>query len=83
MMFGMILGRLEIFAVLVLLLEHFGDHKISIQSKILGLPKQPGIYQFKDKNGKIIYIGKAKNLKNRVKSYFQKNLTERQKNNLY
>ncbi|MBL6719540.1 MAG: excinuclease ABC subunit UvrC [Candidatus Marinimicrobia bacterium] len=45
---------------------------MSIQSKILGLPKQPGIYQFKDKNGKIIYIGKAKNLKNRVKSYFQK-----------
>ncbi|MDA0753479.1 MAG: excinuclease ABC subunit UvrC [Candidatus Marinimicrobia bacterium] len=39
---------------------------------MLGLPKQPGIYQFKDKNGKIIYIGKAKNLKNRVKSYFQK-----------
>lgn len=52
--------------------KHFGDHNISIQSKILGLPKQPGIYQFKDVNGKIIYIGKAKNLKNRVKSYFVK-----------
>ncbi|MFL2511414.1 MAG: excinuclease ABC subunit UvrC [Candidatus Neomarinimicrobiota bacterium] len=39
---------------------------------MLGLPKQPGIYQFKDVNGKIIYIGKAKNLKNRVKSYFLK-----------
>tara|TARA_B100000963_G_scaffold187460_1_gene163144 strand:+ start:3624 stop:5381 length:1758 start_codon:yes stop_codon:yes gene_type:complete len=38
----------------------------------VGLPKQPGIYQFKDNNGKIIYIGKAKNLRNRVKSYFQK-----------
>ena len=52
--------------------KHSGDHSISIQSKILGLPKQPGIYQFKDVNGKIIYIGKAKNLKNRVKSYFLK-----------
>ncbi len=43
-----------------------------MQSKIIGLPKQPGIYQFKDEKGKIIYIGKAKNLRNRVKSYFQK-----------
>jgi len=34
------------------------------------LPNQPGIYQFFDDNGKIIYIGKAKNLRNRVKSYF-------------
>ena len=32
----------------------------------------PGIYQFKDKTDKIIYIGKAKDLKKRVKSYFQK-----------
>lgn len=34
------------------------------------MPNQPGIYQFFDDNGKIIYIGKAKNLRNRVKSYF-------------
>ena len=34
------------------------------------LPAQPGVYQMKDKKGKIIYIGKAKNLKNRVNSYF-------------
>lgn len=34
------------------------------------LPKRPGVYQMKDKDGKIIYIGKAKNLKNRVSQYF-------------
>jgi len=36
------------------------------------LPDNPGCYQFKDKSGKIIYVGKAKNLKKRVSSYFQK-----------
>jgi len=37
------------------------------------IPTDPGIYLMKDSDGKIIYIGKAKNLKNRVKSYFLKN----------
>ncbi len=37
------------------------------------IPTSPGIYLMKDSNEKIIYIGKAKNLKNRVKSYFLKN----------
>ncbi len=36
------------------------------------LPAQPGIYRFLDKTGRLLYIGKAKNLKNRVKSYFAK-----------
>jgi len=39
-------------------------------NKIKNLPKTPGIYQYFDKNGKLLYIGKAKNLFNRVKSYF-------------
>jgi excinuclease ABC subunit C len=34
------------------------------------LPKQPGIYKFKDTSGTILYVGKAKNLKNRLSSYF-------------
>ncbi len=38
--------------------------------KLENLPSGPGIYQFKDKHGKIIYVGKAKNLRNRVRSYF-------------
>ncbi len=42
-----------------------------LQEKLSNLPKDPGVYLFKDERGDIIYIGKAKNLKNRVKSYFQ------------
>jgi excinuclease ABC subunit C len=41
-----------------------------LELKLSVLPTGPGVYQFKDKNGKIIYIGKAKNLRNRVRSYF-------------
>ncbi|MCH9644137.1 MAG: excinuclease ABC subunit UvrC [Gammaproteobacteria bacterium] len=37
-------------------------------------PHQPGVYQMFNKNGKIIYVGKAKNLKKRLTSYFRKNL---------
>lgn len=40
------------------------------QSCPQGLPKLPGVYLFKDAHGVVIYIGKAKNLNNRVKSYF-------------
>ena len=43
-----------------------------IKSLLNVLPSKPGIYQFFDKTGKIIYIGKAKNLKKRVSSYFNK-----------
>lgn len=42
-----------------------------LYDKLQNLPKKPGCYLFKDKKGKIIYIGKAKNLQNRVRSYFQ------------
>lgn len=44
-----------------------------IKSKLSGLPDKPGIYQFFDSSGKIIYIGKARNLKKRVSSYFSGN----------
>lgn len=42
--------------------------------KIDHFPKQPGIYRFYDNNGVILYVGKAKNLNSRIKSYFIKNL---------
>lgn len=46
--------------------------KIPIEIQLQTLPDNPGIYQFFDENDKIIYIGKAKNLKKRVTSYFGK-----------
>jgi excinuclease ABC subunit C len=43
------------------------------KSIISSLPEKPGVYQFMDSSGIIIYVGKAKNLKKRVTSYFSKN----------
>jgi excinuclease ABC subunit C len=41
------------------------------------IPNEPGVYRFFDKDDRIIYVGKAKSLRNRVNSYFQANLTEK------
>ena len=46
-----------------------------VQSILKVLPDKPGIYQHLDKDGRILYIGKAKSLKKRVSSYFNKNLS--------
>lgn len=50
-----------------------------IFEKIKNLPGRPGVYQFLDQNKQIIYIGKAKNLKKRVISYFTKHVYENRK----
>lgn len=46
-------------------------HEPNIAAKLKELPSSPGVYQMKDVRGRIIYIGKALSLKNRVPSYFQ------------
>ena len=42
-----------------------------IENKLKLLPEKPGVYIMKDDEGKVIYVGKSKNLKNRVRSYFK------------
>ena len=44
---------------------------MTLDEKLKEIPRAPGVYLHKDAEGKIIYIGKAKNLRNRVRSYFQ------------
>ncbi|HED36836.1 MAG TPA: excinuclease ABC subunit C, partial [Ignavibacteria bacterium] len=48
-------------------------HQILLD-KLKQLPEKPGIYQFKNERGTVIYVGKARNLKNRVRSYFHSNI---------
>ncbi|MEP7145440.1 MAG: excinuclease ABC subunit UvrC [bacterium] len=43
----------------------------TLEDKLKNLPVTPGVYQFKDLNGKVIYVGKAKILRHRVRQYFQ------------
>ena len=47
------------------------DNQDALDEKLATLPAKPGIYQFRNTAGKIIYVGKAKNLRNRVRSYFR------------
>lgn len=49
------------------------------KASIMRLPHQPGVYYFKDSKGKIIYVGKAKDLKKRVTSHFTGNTPNRQR----
>jgi excinuclease ABC subunit C len=45
---------------------------VALPEKLENLPAAPGVYQHKDRSGKVLYVGKAKNLRNRVRQYFQK-----------
>ena len=51
-----------------------------IKDTVKNIPKDPGVYFFKNNKNDIIYIGKAKNIRNRVRTYFQKNKYQSPKN---
>ena len=54
--------------------------KVDLINKVKRLPNLPGVYHFYNKEGEIIYIGKAKDIKKRVNSYFQNKKNQSSKN---
>ena len=55
----------------------------NLKKIVVHLPELPGVYQYFNSEGKIIYVGKAKNLRKRVSSYFLKKHENRKKVNSY
>jgi len=47
------------------------EQTVDLGEKLKTVPEKPGVYMFKDRKERILYIGKARNLRNRLKSYFQ------------
>jgi len=54
----------------------------ALKLQVKTLPNEPGVYQYYNDEGSIIYVGKAKNLRKRVASYFQKNIPSKKTRNL-
>jgi excinuclease ABC subunit C len=59
------------------MLKNISPQKNKLKAKLKTIPKKPGIYFWLDKNGKILYVGRATSLKNRLSQYFQKNIEPR------
>ncbi|MBI3112253.1 MAG: excinuclease ABC subunit C [Ignavibacteriales bacterium] len=56
---------------------HITGHDLTLTEKLDSLPAKPGVYQFKNADGKIIYVGKAQSLRSRVRQYFSPRNTPR------
>jgi excinuclease ABC subunit C len=54
------------------LIIKIAPEEVALREKLENLPAGPGVYQHKDAEGKVLYVGKAKSLRNRVRQYFQK-----------
>jgi excinuclease ABC subunit C len=62
---------------------HFPEHWEKLKEIAVSLPTSPGVYLYKDDAGRVIYVGKAKSLRDRVRSYFlQEKLSDAKTNGL-